>query len=274
VTSSKRVFISYAREDEPAARRLRQDLSQRGVMPWRDVEDLLAGDDWEQAILDAIDASDYVLLLLSGSSVDKTGMVQKEVRHALDRALLRPPGARYVIPLRLSDCKPRHRSLAVLHYVDLFPDWAEGLSDLLRAMDITSASHVYVVDDQDARRAEFFPIGTPLPPRVNTVSIDCRSLPEIRADLVPSKRWEQGGGEHGILIKLWTVASVDWPRSVYRKEPWSELAGLLLDARSEEQKIRLAELATCLWALSREQRPYDEDDWRALRKLIQTPVYE
>ncbi len=98
-------------------------------------------------------------------------------------------------------------------------------------------------------------------------------LPEIRAELVPTEGMRGVGIQHRLFIKLWTIASCDWPRSIYAKRDWSDLDQLLFTPeRSEEEKRQLVDLIIRLWALAAEQGRYDEDDWRALRKLIQEPM--
>ena len=42
------VFISYAREDSEAAKRLYQELKNAGFIPWLDKESLIAGQNWLQ----------------------------------------------------------------------------------------------------------------------------------------------------------------------------------------------------------------------------------
>ena len=43
------VFISYAREDFPAAKRIYDELRRAGVEPWLDKESLLPGQKWKVA---------------------------------------------------------------------------------------------------------------------------------------------------------------------------------------------------------------------------------
>lgn len=80
----QRVFISYAREDEKAARRLYNDLKSRGLNPWLDKESLLPGQNWENEIRKAIKKSRYFIPLFSSTSVEKRGYIQKEFKYALD----------------------------------------------------------------------------------------------------------------------------------------------------------------------------------------------
>jgi len=126
------IFISYAREDHDAASRIYASLKAiPTVSPWLDKENLLPGVDWEEEILKAIDASQFVLLVLSGNSISKEGFVQKELKECLERLSRFPPGRIFIIPVRLDDCTPRHRQLIRLNWIDLFPSWDDGFSKIL-----------------------------------------------------------------------------------------------------------------------------------------------
>jgi hypothetical protein len=125
------VFISYAREDIYEARRLFLDLQAiDGIDPWLDEESLLPGMNWEDEILAAITSSQFVIVLLSSSSIEKTGFVQKELRNAIEKLDYLPPGEVFIIPARIESCEPRFRALQRLQYVDLFPDWENGISKI------------------------------------------------------------------------------------------------------------------------------------------------
>jgi hypothetical protein len=277
VAQSIRIFISYAREDLAKAERLHDELAMYPELePWLDQKKLVAGDDWEQVILGALDKSDYTVLLLSQHAVSKTGFVQREVREVLERALMRPPGERYIIPARLDDCYPVHRELSRLHYIDLFPDWSTGLCLLLQGLGLKQYTHCYVACGVDkGGKAILIPAGAPIPSESDGIKyVNVYRLPAISVGLVPTKGLERDGMQSGIFIKLWTVASADWPRTLYRKSDWRILDEILFpSSRSDSEKELLVEIVTRQWALARELSPYDEDDWRALRKLIQKPTY-
>jgi TIR domain len=99
------VFISYAREDSNAAKRLRKDLRDAGLNPWLDKEELLPGQNWENQIEDAISRSRYFIPLFSKTSVEKIGYVQSEFKFALDVLKRYPPNKIFYIPVRLDDCE-------------------------------------------------------------------------------------------------------------------------------------------------------------------------
>jgi len=134
-----RVFISYAKEDYEAALRLHDDLKAVGVSPWIDQHGLRAGEPWRERIEVEIRSANYFVALLSHRSLGKRGFVQKELRYALDVLEEIPPGRIFLIPARLDGCRPTHRALASLHWVDLFPDWDVGVGKIVQALSVRDA---------------------------------------------------------------------------------------------------------------------------------------
>ena len=126
------IFICYAREDAENANRLYHALQGvPRVTPWLDSKKLLPGVRWKLAIMEALKTCDLFILLLSSKSVAKTGFVQKEVSEALEKLKSFPPDQIFLVPARLDDCEPKHPELHDLQWVDLFPNWDEGLRRIL-----------------------------------------------------------------------------------------------------------------------------------------------
>ena len=128
------VFICYGREDEASARRLRDELIGSGYKVWFDKESLLAGQLWNEAIVEAIRSADAVCAVLSRSSVGRKGFANREITEALRVVDELPESRPFLIPVRLDDCEPSHRRLSELHRVDMFPDWADGRRQILKAL--------------------------------------------------------------------------------------------------------------------------------------------
>jgi TIR domain len=126
------VFVAYAAEDLPYAKRLCESLRKHGCSPWLDKEKLLAGQNWPQALEHAIEVSDVFVACFSRRSVGKRGMFQQEVRHALECARRRPLDEPFVMPVRLEECVVPRRIAEHLQYVDLFPHWDRGVRKLAR----------------------------------------------------------------------------------------------------------------------------------------------
>lgn len=129
------IFLSYAREDVSAAKRLCDDLRTKGRKVWFDKDCLRGGEKWRIAINKAIRESDFFVALLSGESVTKRGMVQAEIQQALNVLEEIPEDRIYLIPVRLTECEPSHTRLSELHWVDLFPQWRDGVEEILRSTD-------------------------------------------------------------------------------------------------------------------------------------------
>ena len=272
-----RVFISYAREDSSAADRLFDTLALHPELdPWLDRKKLQPGDDWKRVLLKNLDESDFVLVLLSSHSVRKTGFVQREIREAIDRALIRPPDQRFIIPVRLNDCSPLHDELSKLHYLDLFPDWSIGVRSLCESFGVQHYTHQYVATGFSKNKIpRLVSMGEEITGDVEAVKfVELTTLPKIDVELVSDEGMPREGAQLSLFIKMWTIASHDWPRTLYRKSDWMEMDRILFSAtRTKNQKQELVELVIRQWALAKQLTPYDEDDWRALRKLIQQPTY-
>lgn len=116
-----KVFLCHARADKQKVRELYRYLRKRGIQPWLDAEDLVAGQDWRVEIPKAIRASDAIIICLSKNSINKEGFVQTEIAFALEKALEIPPGRIFIIPARFEDCEVPD-SLERFQWVDLFEE--------------------------------------------------------------------------------------------------------------------------------------------------------
>jgi hypothetical protein len=113
------IFLSYARKDKTKVENLYQKLSDEGFKPWMDKKDIIPGEHWEPSIRQAIQNSHFVLACLSTNSIDKRGMLQKEIKMALDMMQEMLESDIYLIPVRLEKCEVP-QSLRLIQYVDLF----------------------------------------------------------------------------------------------------------------------------------------------------------
>lgn len=129
------VFLSYAHEDSEPAQRLYTDLKKSGANVWFDRECLLPGQKWKATIKQAIVDSRFFIALLSVNSVNKKGYVQKELKDALEILDEYPDSAIFLIPVRLDTSRPLDRRLHDLQWVDMFPDWSDGLRRILRVLE-------------------------------------------------------------------------------------------------------------------------------------------
>ena len=125
------VFLCHAKEDEVEVLKVYEALNEHGFAPWIDCMDLLPGQNWEEEIPRVIEASDFMLVFLSGNSVQKRGYVQKEFRLAEEVHGTIPQGKLFLIPVLLSPCDVPPR-FARLHYAKLYE--RDGMTKLLKSL--------------------------------------------------------------------------------------------------------------------------------------------
>jgi hypothetical protein len=94
------VFISYAREDLPAVRRIKAELDAAGITTWFDMERLEAGDDYDRKIRQNIGRCAYFIPVISTSTQRRLeAYFRREWSYALDRARNMADGALFILPL-------------------------------------------------------------------------------------------------------------------------------------------------------------------------------
>ncbi len=92
------VFICYASRDKAIADAVCAALESRHIKCWIAPRDVLAGADWAEIIVDAIDGSPVLVLVLSSSS-NSSPQVIREVGRAASNGIP-------IIPLRIDDVTP------------------------------------------------------------------------------------------------------------------------------------------------------------------------
>jgi hypothetical protein len=130
----QRIFISYSRKDIDFVRKLAGDLEKAGYDVWWDISDLQGGDDWVRGIPDAISSSQFVLVVLTPTSIESE-WVRKEYTQALS---LR----KKVIPLMLVPSSVPF-SLNTINFINFaVGEYTDNYKKLLEAMDYTGAPPV------------------------------------------------------------------------------------------------------------------------------------
>ncbi len=100
-----KVFISYAREDVQFAKKIYEHLEVNNFRPWMDKEKLLVGQQWEPQIMNELRSADFIIILLSKTSVSKRGFVQREFKYALKYAEEKLTSDIFILPIKLDDCE-------------------------------------------------------------------------------------------------------------------------------------------------------------------------
>ncbi len=101
----EKVFISYAKEDYDLAEILYWDLKRSGYIPWLDKKELLVGQNWDFVLKTELREADFIVLILSNSSVQKRGYVQREFRLALEYYEEKLDDDIFLIPIKVDNCK-------------------------------------------------------------------------------------------------------------------------------------------------------------------------
>lgn len=98
------VFLSYASDDRPAARRLRDALEAAGLDVWYDENELGGGDAWDQKIRGQIRDCDYFLPVISATTERRReGYFRREWRLATERTLDMADDVLFLIPVVIDD---------------------------------------------------------------------------------------------------------------------------------------------------------------------------
>ena len=114
------IFISYAREDLPTVRTLKNSLEAAGLTVWFDFDRIGAGDSFDSKIHDNIQHCSLFLPVLSYNTEARSeGFFRREWRYALDREMGFAPGVPFIIPVavdnlaRFEKLPPRFRELHI-----------------------------------------------------------------------------------------------------------------------------------------------------------------
>ena len=101
-TPTRAVFLSYAREDAPAARRIAEALRSSGVEVWFDESELRGGDAWDAKIRRQINDCTLFLPLISAHTQERgKGYFRLEWKLAVEQTHLMAEGMAFLLPVVL-----------------------------------------------------------------------------------------------------------------------------------------------------------------------------
>lgn len=119
---SESIFVSYSSEDKPFALEFVKELQNFGVNVWIDQLGIKLGENWDNAIEEALESSNTFLLFISPSAVESQN-VQDEVHIAIDRK-------KKFIPILIKQCDLPMRWQR-LQYADFTKDPNKGLKSVM-----------------------------------------------------------------------------------------------------------------------------------------------
>ncbi len=136
------VFLSYASADREIAHRIFEELRKRGIRVFSATYELQPGDSIARAIESAVSASDYLVILLSPSSVSSVW-----VQHELSAALARELTVRDItlLPVVIADCEIPP-PLASYQLLDLRIDFDQGVTRLVERIGLVPQIDFSVLD--------------------------------------------------------------------------------------------------------------------------------
>jgi TolB-like protein/Flp pilus assembly protein TadD len=98
--AGRAVFLSYAREDTPAAQRIADGLTSQGVEVWFDQSELRGGDAWDQKIRRQIkECALFVPIISSRTQARGEGYFRLEWKLAVERTHLMAEGVPFLAPV-------------------------------------------------------------------------------------------------------------------------------------------------------------------------------
>jgi hypothetical protein len=119
IRDHKLIFISYASPDRGSAERIVGEIEAHGMPCWMAPRDVPGGANWGKAILDALEAAEIFVVLLSAGA-NKSVHVANEIERAASYR-------KTIVPLRIENVMPSREielHISARHWVDLF----EGLT--------------------------------------------------------------------------------------------------------------------------------------------------
>ena len=132
-----RVFISYASEDHEIVDALVAKLEVGGIRVWQDKQDLRAGDNWNNVLLDVIAKRvDYVVVVQTPAMTTATrGVFYREIEAALvqqaEMGEYQGQRLRFLIPVKIGNCE-NLASLKSFHVIDV--SGQDGINHLIQSI--------------------------------------------------------------------------------------------------------------------------------------------
>ncbi len=103
---AKAVFLSYARDDAAAARRIAEALRSAGLEVWFDENELRGGDQWDAKIRKQIDACSLFIPVISAHTQERSkGYFRLEWKLAVDQTHLLAEGVPFIAPVVIDDTR-------------------------------------------------------------------------------------------------------------------------------------------------------------------------
>ena len=123
------IFVSYSSKDRPFAINLAKELNSLGANVWIDQLGIKLGENWDNAIENALDNSNTLMLLLSPTSVESQN-VQDEVSIAIQEN-------KKLVPILIKECDLPMRWQR-RQYADLINNPEKAIGDIVEFLGLDS----------------------------------------------------------------------------------------------------------------------------------------
>ncbi|MEP7232443.1 MAG: SUMF1/EgtB/PvdO family nonheme iron enzyme [Ginsengibacter sp.] len=138
----RHVFISYVRENIKKADKLRHDLESAGIKVWLDKNEIQPGQNWKDAIREAITSGNYFIILFSKEYQNRDkSYVNEELNLAIDELRQRSFQTSWFIPVVLDEgVMPPDapigggRNLRDFNWTDLSENWEENVYKITKVI--------------------------------------------------------------------------------------------------------------------------------------------
>jgi hypothetical protein len=120
---NKNIFVSFSKQDQATALEMLGRLEAAGLKCWISCRDVPRGDDYQDAIVDALDQSGAMVLVFSRNA-NNSEEIKRELALASAKRL-------FVLPVRIEAAEPTKGfkyQLANRQYIDLFEDREKNMT--------------------------------------------------------------------------------------------------------------------------------------------------
>ena len=197
------VIISYATIDKPIADAVCARLEERGIRCWIAPRDILAGMDYAEAIINAIDSAKIMVLIFS-SHANASKHVMREAERAVHDGYP-------IIPVRIEDVQP---TLSLQYYISA-QHWLDALTPPLEQHILKLAETVSILLGKPiAPPTQEIPPQPPEPSAQGASTESRDSYAEYHAPPLQqppaASRYKGVGIRYGAVVIDWIVILVIW----------------------------------------------------------------
>lgn len=129
---NKKIFFIYSHKDREKALELAKKLKEKGYNPWIDELEVIPGQNWNKAIMQAIERSSIAIYLCSKNTEGASGFIGKETKFAMEVLRATREAHSPIIPVYLEESY-LPEELADIHGVKLYEDG--GLDKLEKGLE-------------------------------------------------------------------------------------------------------------------------------------------